>query len=444
MTDFIDTSRLSFSDYISRLKSVEVIRSSGIITQVIGMVMEAKGPGAPVGAGCRVEMRSGGELPVEVVGFRHNQALFMPLGEMRGIEPGARVWKDTSSQSVAVGPEFIGRIVGGLCEPLDGKGYVKGVCECPIYADPLNPMDRPRIEEPLDVGVRAINACMTLGKGQRIGIMAGSGVGKSTLMGMIARHTTADVNVIALVGERGRELRDFIERDLGEDGLRRSVVVVATSDQPPLIRIRSAYLATTIAEYFRDQGNDVILMMDSVTRFAMAQREVGLAIGEPPTSRGYTPSVFSHLPRLLERVGRKKNAGSITGIYTVLVEGDDMNEPIADAVRSIVDGHIVLSRALAHQGHYPAIDVLQSISRIMKDIAAPGQMQSYRKLINTLATYQRAEDLINLGAYVKGTNKDIDYAIQKIDSTRAFLQQDVDDKANYYESIEKMIDIYTK
>jgi len=444
VTDFFDISKLSFFDYISCLKQTEVIQSSGIITQVIGMVMEAKGPGVPVGAGCRVELRTGGALPVEVVGFRHNQVLLMPLGEMRGIEPGARVWKDSASQSVSVGPEFIGRIVSGLCEPLDGKGYIKGSQEYPIYAEPLNPMDRPRIEEPLDVGIRAINACMTLGKGQRIGIMAGSGVGKSTLMGMIARHTAADVNVIALVGERGRELMDFIERDLGEEGLKRSVVVVATSDQPPLIRIRSAYLATSIAEYFRDQGKDVILMMDSITRFAMAQREVGLAIGEPPTSRGYTPSVFSHLPRLLERVGRKKKSGSITGIYTVLVEGDDMNEPIADAVRSIVDGHIVLSRELAHQGHYPAIDVLASISRIMKDIAAPGQMQSYRKLINTLATYNRVEDLINLGAYVKGTNKEIDYAIQKIDATKLFLQQDVDEKADYNESIEKMIEMYAK
>jgi flagellum-specific ATP synthase len=281
-----------------------------------------------------------------------------------------------------------------------------------------------------------------LGKGQRIAIMAGSGVGKSTLLGMIARHTAADVSVIALIGERGRELRDFIEKDLGPQGLERSVVVVATSDQPPLIRLRGAYMATAIAEYFRDQGKDVILMMDSISRFAMAHREVGLSIGEPPTSRGYTPSVFAELPKLLERAGRKKGTGSITGIYTVLVEGDDMNEPIADAVRSIVDGHIVLSRELAHHGHYPAIDILSSVSRLMRDMAAPGQVQACQKLIKVLSVYSRAEDLVNLGAYTLGTNPEIDFALNKIDEIRAFLQQDMDESSSLEESISRMIEIF--
>ncbi len=433
---------IDLGPYLQAVRHTKSIRACGVVNQVIGMVMEGKGPGVPVGGLCRVEVRQGPPLLAEVVGFRKNKVLLMPLGEMRGVEPGSKIWVHGQEAGVAVGRKLLGRVLNGLGEPIDGKGPFPMEGRYPLYAEPMNPMDRPRIDTPVDVGVRAINACLTLGKGQRIGIMAGSGVGKSTLLGMIARHTAADVSVIALIGERGRELREFIETNLGPQGLARSVVVVATSDQPPLIRLRGAYMATAIAEYFRDMGKDVILMMDSVTRFAMAYREVGLAAGEPPTSRGYTPSVFAQLPRLLERAGRKANAGSITGIYTVLVEGDDMNEPIADTVRSIVDGHIVLSRDLAHQGHHPAIDILSSVSRVARDIAAPGQIQAYRQLIKVLATYSRAEDLINLGAYSKGTNPDIDFAIEMIGKVRAFLVQGIDEAASYESSIEDLIGLF--
>ncbi|MGQ9745340.1 MAG: FliI/YscN family ATPase [Dissulfurimicrobium sp.] len=435
---------IDFEPYIDVLSRIRPVRSCGLVNQVIGMVMEGRGPRVPVGAVCRIDVEGGDGLLAEVVGFRESRTLLMPLGEMRGVEPGDRIWVEMNRAEALVGPQLTGRILNGLGEAIDGKGPVLTDTAYPLYGEPLNPMDRPRIDTPMDVGIRAINACLTLGKGQRIGIMAGSGVGKSTLLGMIARHTAADINVIALIGERGRELRDFIERDLGPDGLRHSVVVVVTSDQPPLLKLRGAYLATSIAEYFRDQGKDVILMMDSVTRFAMAYREVGLAIGEPPTSRGYTPSVFAQLPKLLERTGRKRDAGSITGIYTVLVEGDDMNEPIADAVRSIVDGHIVLKRELAFQGHYPAIDILQSVSRIMRDIAAPGQIEACKQLIRVLATYQRAEDIINLGAYTKGANPEIDFAIEKIRPVKEFLMQDINTQASYNASIEALIDLFKK
>ncbi|NDY43348.1 FliI/YscN family ATPase [Dissulfurirhabdus thermomarina] len=433
---------LDLAPYVEAVRRAKTIQSCGVVNQVIGMVVEGRGPGVPVGGLCRIELRSGERLPAEVVGFRENRVLLMPLGEMRGVEPGAKIWVSDTRAEAEVGEALLGRIIGGLGAPLDDKGPVAADRRYPLYAAPLNPMDRPRIDEPVDVGVAAINACLTLGKGQRVAIMAGSGVGKSTLLGMIARHTSADVSVIGLIGERGRELRDFIERDLGPEGLARSVVVVATSDQPPLVRLRGAYLATAVAEYFRDQGKDVILMMDSVTRFAMAYREVGLAIGEPPTSRGYTPSVFGQLPRLLERAGRRRGAGSITGIYTVLVEGDDMNEPIADAIRAIVDGHIVLSRELAHRGHYPAIDVLASISRIMRDIAAPGQIPAYHQLIRVLSNYRRAEDLINIGAYVKGSNREVDFALQKIDAVQAFLRQEVDRRVSYEESVAALISLF--
>ena len=433
---------IDFSRYEDAVKQAKDIRSCGVVKQVIGMVLEGKGPAVAVGGMCKVELKSDKpSIDAEVVGFRDNHILLMPLGEMRGIEPGAKIWVSEESARVQVGPNLLGRILDGLGNPIDNKPPVSAQMFYPLYAEPLNPMQRPRIDTPIDVGIRAINSCITLGKGQRIGIMAGSGVGKSTLLGMIARHTAADVSVIALIGERGRELRDFIERDLGPEGLRRSVVVVATSDQPPLVRLRGAYLATAIAEYFRDQGKDVILMMDSVTRFAMAYREVGLSIGEPPTSRGYTPSVFAQLPRLLERAGRNEK-GSITGIYTVLVEGDDMNEPIADAIRSIVDGHIVLKRELAHEGHYPAIDILSSVSRVIRDIAKPGQIQAYQKLVKVLSTYKRAEDLINIGAYTKGSNPDIDYAIEKIEQVKKFLRQDVDEAAPLDVSISELIGLF--
>jgi flagellum-specific ATP synthase len=433
---------LDLAPYFDAVKRSVPVRACGIVSQVVGMVLEGRGPGVPVGGVCSIEVKNREPIHAEVVGFRDNRVLLMPLGDMKGVEPGGKIWVCEENANVGVGPELLGRVINGMGEPVDNRGPVRYDTSYPLYADPINPMERPRISEPVNVGVRAINACLTLGKGQRIGIMAGSGVGKSTLLGMIARYTSADVNVIALIGERGRELMEFIQRDLGEEGMARSVIVIATSDQPPLIRLRGAYLAMAIAEYFRDMNKDVILMMDSVTRFAMAHREVGLAVGEPPTSRGYTPSVFAELPKLLERAGRKKGAGSITGIYTVLVEGDDMNEPVADSVRSIVDGHVVLRRELAHQGHYPAIDILSSVSRVMPDIAAPGQMQAYRKLVKVLSVYKQAEDLVNLGAYTKGSNKDIDFALEKIGAVKSFLQQEVSQSADYDSSVASLIGLF--
>ena len=417
----------------------------GRVSQVIGMVIESEGPGIPVGSICEVEVfRGRSTVPAEVVGFREGKVLLMPLGEMRGVEPGSAIRLVEGQARVPVSQALLGRIIDGLGEPMDGGGPLLGEDSYPLYAEPLNPMSRDRITEPVDVGVRAINGLLSLGKGQRIGIMAGSGVGKSTLMGMIARHTAADVSVIALIGERGRELKDFIERDLGPEGLARSVVVVATSDQPPLVRMRGAYLAMAIAEYFRDAQRDVILMMDSVTRYAMSGREVGLAIGEPPTTRGYTPSVFAQLPKLLERAGTCQGKGSITGIFTVLVEGDDMNEPIADAVRSIVDGHIVLSRDLAAQGHYPAIEVMGSVSRCMGDVVKPEQVKAAHRFLEVLALYRRSEDLINIGAYAKGSNPKIDNAMAMIDQLNNFLRQQVDDRVTFKESTAQLQALFKK
>ncbi len=426
---------MNFDNYINAIDKKELVVVSGQVSQVIGMVVEGNGPGIPVGSICEISTFGGTEhVPAEVVGFRNDKVLLMPLGEMRGVEPGSKIVKVENQAQVAVSEALLGRIIDGLGNPIDGKGPLVSSHECPLYSDPLNPMDRERIVEPVDVGVRAINGLLTLGKGQRIGIMAGSGVGKSTLLGMIAKHTAADVSVIALIGERGRELKDFIERDLGPEGLARSVVIVATSDQPPLVRMRGAYLATAIAEYFRDLNRDVIMMMDSVTRFAMSSREVGLAIGEPPTSRGYTPSVFSQLPKLLERAGTCVGKGSITGLYTVLVEGDDMNEPIADAVRSIVDGHIVLDRELANHGHYPAIEILGSISRCMSDVMSKEHLERAHDFLETLAVYKKSEDLINIGAYAKGSNPKIDHAIERIESMNSYLQQQVEEKSSLEDS----------
>ncbi len=414
---------------------VPPVARSGRVEQVVGMVVEGNGPRVPVGSLCAIAAAGGdGPVPAEVVGFRRDRILLMPLGEMRGIEPGGRIALEDEESGVPVGMGLLGRVVDGLGRPVDGKGPLAPDDWYPLYAEPLNPMERERITEPVDVGVRAINGLLTLGKGQRIGIMAGSGVGKSTLLGMIARHTAADVSVIALIGERGRELRDFIERDLGPGGLARSVVVVATSDQPPLVRLRGAYLAMAVAEFFRDQGRDVILMMDSVTRFAMASREVGLAVGEPPTSRGYTPSVFSQLPRLLERAGSCTGRGSITGLYTVLVEGDDFNEPIADAVRSIVDGHVVLSRDLASRGLYPAVDVPASISRCMPDVVDGEQLRCARRFLEVLSVYRRSEDLISIGAYSRGSNPKIDEAIGMIDRLDGYIRQEVAEAASLADS----------
>ena len=434
---------MNLSNCLQVAQDTSLVSVGGRVNQVIGMVLESLGPGIPVGSICEVSVfKNQGTVLAEVVGFREGRVLLMPLGEMRGVEPGSAIRLVGEQAGVPVAESLLGRVIDGLGNPMDGKGPLRAETQYPLYAKPLNPMERERILEPVDVGVRAINGLLTLGKGQRIGILAGSGVGKSTLLGMIARHTAADISVIALIGERGRELKDFIERDLGPEGLARSVVVVATSDQPPLVRMRGAYLATAISEFFRDRGRDVILMMDSVTRFAMSSREVGLAIGEPPTSRGYTPSVFGQLPKLLERAGTCMDKGSITGIYTVLVEGDDMNEPIADAVRSIVDGHIILSRDLASQGHYPSIEVMGSISRCMTDVVPREQVRAAHKFLEVMSTYRRSEDLINIGAYAKGSNPKIDNAIAMIDRLNGYLKQPVEEKVSFAESARQLEEIF--
>ncbi|MBQ9377265.1 MAG: flagellar protein export ATPase FliI [Schwartzia sp.] len=426
---------LNLKKFYHAVDDTEPIKMSGKVTQVIGLVIESKGPNVSLGELCYIKSRFTNvePIPAEVVGFREGLVLLMPIGEMQGIGPGCEVVSAQKTLQVKVGPQLLGRVLDGLGNPMDGKGPILSKIEYPLHAEPPDPLERPRIHDSLYVGVRAIDGLITLGSGQRIGIMAGSGVGKSTLLSMIARNTEADISVISLVGERGREVRDFIERDLGEEGLKRAVVVVATSDKPALVRIKGAMTATAIAEYFRDQGRRVVLMMDSVTRFAMAQREVGLTIGEPPATRGYTPSVFALLPRLLERAGTS-GKGSITGIYTVLVDGDDMNEPIADAVRSILDGHIVLSRAIAAQNHFPAIDVLASVSRVMTDVVTKEHREAAQRMRALMAVYKEAEDLIHIGAYVKGSSKKIDEAIQKIDAINDFLCQGVFDVTSFEET----------
>ncbi|MEW6658354.1 MAG: FliI/YscN family ATPase [Thermodesulfobacteriota bacterium] len=410
------------------LTELEPYSLTGRVQEMVGLVISSRGPQSAVGGVCKVQM-SASEPPIlaEVVGFRRHEVLLMPYGEVRGIRPQSRVVLTDRQARVPVGEGLLGRVIDGLGKPLDDKGPLALPTAYPLYSSPLNPCARQAINQPVDVGIRSINGLLTLGKGQRIGIFAGSGVGKSTLMGMIARHTRSDVSVIGLIGERGREVKDFIEKDLGPEGLARSCVVAATSDSPPLVRLRGAYLATAIAEYFRDQGHDVILMLDSITRFCMAGREIGLAIGEPPTARGYTPSVFAQLPRLLERAGTCGGKGSITGIYTVLVEGDDLLEPIADAVRAILDGHIVLSRDLADRGHYPSIDVLGSISRLMPQVTDSGQLENRQKFVRVAAAYRRAEDLVNINAYVRGTNPEIDYALDKNDAVNQYLRQKVEE-----------------
>ena len=431
---------IDIKKFTNAIHDCESIKMSGKVTQVIGLVIECKGPHVSIGELCYVCSRFENvePIPAEVVGFREGNVLLMPIGEMEGIGPGCEVISAQRVLKVKVGPQLLGRVLDGLGEPMDGKGPLLCKEEYPLQAAPPPPLERPRIKDSLYVGVRAIDGLITLGSGQRIGIMAGSGVGKSTLLSMIARNTEADVSVIALVGERGREVKEFIERDLGEEGLKRSVVVVATSDRPALVRIKGAMTATAVAEYFRDQGKKVVLMMDSVTRFAMAQREVGLTVGEPPATRGYTPSVFALLPRLLERAGTSEK-GSITGIYTVLVDGDDMNEPIADAVRSILDGHIVLSRGIAAQNHFPAIDVLASVSRVMGEVVDDEHNNAARRTRALMAVYKEAEDLIHIGAYVNGSSEKIDTAIKKIDAINDFLCQGVFEK-DTYEDTEKSLE----
>jgi flagellum-specific ATP synthase len=429
--------------YIPIIKNTNTLQVHGKVSHVIGLVIESYGPNASIGDLCDIYTDNGNDaIRAEVVGFKENKVLLMPLGGLRGLKPGQKICKRRDRATIKVGEELCGRIVNGLGEPIDGKGPLETSGECPIHAEPIDPLKRRRISEKLDLGIRAINGLLTCGKGQRIGILAGTGVGKSVLMSMIARNTEADINVIGLIGERGREVKDFIEKDLGEEGLKRSVVVAATSDQPPLVRIRGAYIATAVAEYFRDKGKNVLLMVDSITRFAMAQREIGLSIGEPPTTKGYTPSVFALLPKLLERGGASEEKGSITGLYTVLVEGDDLSEPISDAVRSILDGHIVLSRKLASQNHYPAIDVLNSISRLMIDIVSPEHLELANRMKSVLSTYREAEDLINLGAYVSGSNQSIDYAIKNIGNINHYLTQGIDEKSDVQQSIEKMRGIF--
>lgn len=411
----------------------------GFITKVLGILLESEGPKLKIGDLCKIVGKEV-ETLAEVVGFQGEKLMLIALKEIRGLEVGAKV-VPLSVRNCPVGWSFVGRVVNALGEPLDFREKPEPEDYYPLYNDPLKPLERDRIREILDVGVKAINALLTIGVGQRVAIMAGSGVGKSTLLGMLARYTQADINVIALIGERGREVREFIERDLDEEGLKRSIVVVSTSDESPALRMRAAYYATTIAEFFRDQGKKVLLLMDSLTRFCMAGREIGLASGEPPTARGYTPSVFAKLPQLLERVGPKKGGGAITAIYTVLVEGDDMNDPIADAVRSIVDGHIVLTRELAQEGHYPPIDVLSSVSRVMRDIVPREQVLLAQEVINLLATYKKAEDLINIGAYVKGSNPEIDKALELIPRIKDFLRQNVEEGYTYQKTLNLLKEI---
>jgi flagellum-specific ATP synthase len=422
---------MDWQRYASAVDSCRPLTVEGKIVKVTGLIAESQGPGAGIGSVCSIQNGQGIDVPSEVVGFKDSRIMLMPYGEMRGIRPGCKITLLHDKPYVPVGDGYLGRIVNGFGEPIDGLRPIVTNVRYPLYGQVVNPMERRIIKEVADVGIGAINSMITLGRGQRVGIMSGSGVGKSVLMGMMARHTTADVSVIALIGERGREVKDFIEHTLGQEGLKKSVVVAATSDMSPLVRMRGAYLATTLAEYFRDRGLDVLLVMDSITRFAMSSRDVGLAAGEPPTVKGYTPSFFVQLPKLLERAGSIEGKGSITGIYTVLVEGDDMNDPVGDAVRSIVDGHIVLSRDLANRGHYPAIDVPASVSRVMKDIIDPEKMKLAKRVKEILATYRDAADLISIGAYVDGTDPKIDYAKRMIGRINGFLNQEIDEKVAF-------------
>ena len=429
----------NFNPYLQAVNDSRPLALEGRVIKVVGLVIESDGPAASVGEICRVHPATREKaFEAEVVGFRENRLLLMPVGDMRGLTPGARVVSTGRFATVGVGEGMLGRVLDGLGNPIDGDGAFDIEARYPLNASPGNPLARERIVDPLDVGIRAINALLTIGQGQRVGIFAGSGVGKSTLLGMISRNMHADVNVIALIGERGREVREFIEKDLGPEGMKRSVVVAATSEQPALVRMRGAYVGTAIAEYFRDRGAHVILMMDSATRFAYASREVGLSIGEPATTRGYTPSVFAQLPLLLERAGTWRDSGSITGLYTVLVEGDDMNEPVADAMRSILDGHIVLRRELAARNHYPAIDVLSSVSRLMTDVVDEQHLKVSGLIKDIMATYARSEDMINIGAYVKGSNPAIDRAVKLMPGIEEFLKQSLGENVDLVNSRQGM------
>ncbi|MDR5586501.1 MULTISPECIES: flagellar protein export ATPase FliI [Clostridium] len=431
---------IDFNNLIKKVDNTNSIYTEGVVNKVIGLTVEVKGIKGFVGELCIIYNEKNTPVNCEVVGFKDGFVVLMPLDELIGISPGCRVVPMRKPLSVRCSDKLLGEIIDGLGKPLRGEELLEGE-DYPLENNPPDPLKRKRIKEIMPTGIRAIDGFLTCGDGQRIGIFAGSGVGKSTTLGMIAREAKADVNVIALIGERGREVLEFIEKDLGPEGMKKSVVVCATSDKPALIRLKGALTATAIAEYFRDKGKKVILMMDSVTRFAMAQREVGLAIGEPPATKGYTPSVFAKLPKLMERSGTSED-GSITAFYTVLVDGDDFNEPIADAVRGILDGHIVLSRSLAHKNHYPAIDILNSVSRLMNSIAPPQHIKAASIARDLLATYKESEDLINIGAYVKGSNKKIDLAISYHDKIEEFLRQTVNEKSNFDESISYLVSMF--
>lgn len=431
---------IDFNKY-TELLDKKYERRLGKVVKVVGLTIESIGPSANLNDLCVITSQDKAQkIMAEVVGFKENRILLMPYGNVEGVGIGSMVESTHQPLQVQVGDELLGKTLDGLGNPIDGTA-LHSSSSYPVLAEPPDPLKRKLIDSVLPLGVKAVDGLITIGKGQRIGIFAGSGVGKSTLLGMFARNTKADINVIALIGERGREVREFIERDLGEEGMRRSIVVVATSDKPALIRNKAAKTATAIAEYFRDQGKDVLLMMDSLTRFSMAQREIGLASGEPPVSRGYPPSVYAEMPKLLERAGNSE-VGSITGLYTVLVDGDDFNEPITDTARGILDGHIMLSRKLGHKNHYPAIDILQSISRVMSSVAKKEHKTNASKLKSVLATYSEAEDLINIGAYKSGSNKNIDYAIEKIEEVNTFLRQDVDEKFDFNEVVSLLENIF--
>ncbi|MDA8168172.1 MAG: FliI/YscN family ATPase [Nitrospiraceae bacterium] len=426
---------IDLQPYIDAVPETDPLKVYGRVVEITGIIIRVTGIKAGIGESCLILTDEGLSLDAEVVGFRNGAVLLMALGELSGIRPGNKVVSVGRNVSVKVSTELKGRVINDRAEPLDGRGPVTGT-DYPLAASTPNPMKRRRISEPIDLGVRAINGLLTCGKGQRMGIMAGSGVGKSVLLGMIARYSEASVNVIALIGERGREVREFIEKDLGEEGLKKSVVIISTAEQPPLAKIRAALSATAIAEYFRGRGENVLLLMDSLTRVAQAQREIGLAIGEPPTTKGYTPSVFTLLPKVLEKAGTADGDGVITGIYTVLVEGDDMNEPIADAARAILDGHIVLSRELAMENHFPSIDVLQSTSRVMNDIVDQRHKQYASRFVETLAVYKKFEDMISLGAYKEGSNPKVDFSLKLIDRLRAYLRQDMNERRDMSDSLQ--------
>ena len=429
------------SPYHDRLKAVSPFRISGTVTEVTGLLIASRGPWLPVGGVCHIHSLGDGEpLLAEVVGFRGEQTLLMPLGELRGVGPGSQVVALTQEAHYRVGEALLGRVVDGLGRPIDGKGVI-AAHTYPIYSSASNPLDREEIRQPLDIGIRSINGMTTFGKGQRVAIMAGAGVGKSTLLAMIARNTRADVKVIALIGERGREVEDFVARALPPQERERMIVVAATSEAPALVRVRGAFIATTIAEYFCDRGQDVLLLMDSLSRFAMAQREAGLAAGEPPSTKGYTPSVFALLPRLLERAGSWKDKGSITGLYTVLMEGDDPHEPVTDAARSLTDGHIQLSRRLAEHAHYPAVDVLSSVSRVRSRVTTREHQRLVSEITRLLAAYRDAEDLIQIGAYVKGRNPEVDRAIELMAGIRAYLCQDQAKDASLESSVQALAEL---